>query len=66
VKRPLPPPEWIDVSQAARILEVSNRQVRRYVEQGLLEARRIGHRGWIEVSYADVCRLRDKMTLQHA
>jgi predicted DNA-binding transcriptional regulator AlpA len=46
---------WIPVATAARILEVSPRQVHRYIEDGKLpNVRRLGNLGWKDVSFDDV------------
>jgi len=51
---------WISIARAARILEKSQRQIRNYVEDGKLRAQRVGGRGWMKVSFDDVCRLREE------
>jgi hypothetical protein len=49
---------WIPVATAARILEVSPRQIGRYIENGLLPRfRRLGELGWREVPFDDVMNL---------
>ncbi len=50
---------WISVAAAARILEKTPQMVRLYADQGKIRSRRIGARGWRELSYDDVCRLRN-------
>ncbi|MGO9643005.1 MAG: DNA-binding protein [Candidatus Acidiferrales bacterium] len=49
--------QWISVAIAARILAKSARTVERYIEAGLLRARRTGPRGWQEVMRQDVEKL---------
>jgi hypothetical protein len=52
---------WIPVSAAARELEVTDRQVRYYIQSGLLTARRYGPRGWQEVDYTTVLKLKNQV-----
>lgn len=49
---------WVSVATAARILNVSARQVRRLVESGILRGRRLTGRGWIQISYESVCQVK--------
>jgi predicted site-specific integrase-resolvase len=48
---------WIRVALAAHILGKSRWQVRRYIEAGLVRARRVGREGWWEVARQDVEKL---------
>lgn len=62
-KRSLVPGEWYTTAEAASLLGVSERLVRKYIEQGLVEYRREevsarrSRSGWrYLVSYGGICR----------
>ena len=47
--------EWISVAAAARILQRSPRTIRRWVDEGRLEARQLRQPGgWVEISVESV------------